>query len=282
MQDDSDLQRKSFFEGGKFTWKKSESEVWTALLASVDSKPAGRSRHLNISTSGWILAASFALLLSISSFLRIYTTTIQTAPGEHLLALLPDGSTVELNAQSTLKYQPYWWRIQRKIDFEGEGFFNVEKGRKFSVVSAKGQTEVLGTTFNIFSRDEAYSVTCLTGKVRVTSLTLNEVILNPNSKANIKHGGKIEVQRNIETFPEISWKKNIFLFTATPLYDVFAEIERQYGIDIAMEINQNVLYSGNFNREQNVEEILSYICPALGLKYIRKSAKSYLIITEDE
>lgn len=277
-----DQQSKAFFKGGKFHWKKSEAEVWAQLEARIDAQPKGRSLVIHFSLTKWAVAASILVIFALGSFFRFYSITIETPVGQHLTAELPDHSKVNLNAQSTLTYHPYWWKINRLVKLQGEGFFEVEKGRKFTVKSTKGITQVLGTSFNIFARDEVYKVTCITGSVKVKSRLGYETILKPGSKAEIQANGEIKVETNIETFPEISWKKNIFLFTATPVLQVFSEIERQYGVHIETNISDDSLYSGNFTKDQNVEEILEYVCPALGLKYNRMSAGKYLITKEDE
>jgi hypothetical protein len=168
------------------------------------------------------------------------------------------------------------------VKLEGEGFFEVKKGSQFTVNSAKGITRVIGTSFNIFARDAIYKVTCITGSVKVKSRAGFEAILKPGSKAEILSNGKINVLTGIETFPEISWKTNVFLFTASPVRDVFKEIERQYGVNFETNIDDFSLYTGNFTKDQNVEEILEYVCPAMGLKYIRKSTGQYLIIRDNE
>jgi len=72
------------------------------------------------------------------------------------------------------------------------------------------------------------------------------------------------------------------LFTASPVHLVFAEIERQYGVKIQAPVGNSSLYTGNFSKDQGVEEVLNYVCPALGLKYIRKTAVEYLISYENE
>jgi len=141
---------------------------------------------------------------------------------------------------------------------------------------------VLGTSFNIYARELDYKVTCITGSVKVKSVTGFETILKPNSKAEIQADGKIKVVTDIDAFPEISWKKNIFLFTASPVLQVFSEIERQYGVKIETRISDSALYTGNFTKDQNVEEILEYVCPALGLKYNLLSEGKYLISKVDE
>jgi ferric-dicitrate binding protein FerR (iron transport regulator) len=277
-----DRQSKAFFSGGTFQWKKSEAEIWSALEGRIDSMPKGRLLIFKSAFTKWAVAASILILISAGSFLRFYSVSIQTPEGQHTIALLPDQSKVDLNAQSKLTYYPYWWKISRIVKLEGEAFFEVQKGKKFKVISIKGNTQVVGTSFNIFAREEIYKVTCVTGSVRVRSRAGFEALLKPNSKAEIQPGGKINVLENIETYPEISWKRNVFLFTASPVFQVFREIERQYGVHIETKIDDYSLYTGNFTKDQNVEEILEYVCPAMNLKYIRKSAGEYLIIPKDE
>jgi len=280
--DAADRQSKAFFSGGTFRWKKSEAEIWSILEGKIEAQPKGRSLIFNFTLTKWAVAASILILFATGSFLRFYSVSVQTPEGQHTIALLPDQSKVDLNAQSKLTYYPFWWKITRLVKLEGEGFFEVQKGKKFTVVSSKGSTRVVGTSFNIFAREEIYKVTCVTGSVKVKSRAGFEAILKPNSKAEIQPGGKINVSENIETYPEISWKRNIFLFTASPAFQVFREIERQYGVHIETKIDDYSLYTGNFTKDQNVEEILEYVCPALDLKYIRKSAGEYLIIRKDE
>lgn len=277
-----DKQSKAFFSGGTFRWKKSQDDVWATIEARIDAQPKGRSLVMNITRSKWAVAAGIVVILSMVSFLRFYSVTVETIAGQHLAAKLPDHSKASLNAQTTLKYYPYWWKIKRIVKLDGEAFFEVEKGKKFAVISQRGTTQVLGTSFNIFSRAEIYKVTCITGSVKVKSTKGFEAILKPNGKAEIKSDGKIDVLTDIETFPEISWRKNIFLFTASPVLQVFHEIERQYGVKIVAQPDNYSLYTGNFSKEQSVEETLSYVCPALGLKYAKNSAGAYLITKDDE
>jgi transmembrane sensor len=276
-----DSQSKRFFSGGKFYWSKSNTSVWEELDSFVIQHPARKVRF-DFRIIQWVAAAVLVLFLGIPGLMRFYSKTIMTQAGSHLAMNLPDGSTVDLNAQSTLTFNPYWWQFERNVAFEGEGFFEVKKGKKFSVTSRLGTTQVMGTSFNIYSRGEIYRVTCISGSVKVVSNSKNEVILKPNSKANVNPDGHITLIKDIETLPEISWKDNMFLFTAVPIKDVFTEIERQYGITIESRINNYTLYSGNFSKNQKVEEVLGYICPALGNKFIRKSDKVYSIIPDEQ
>ncbi|PTN03789.1 FecR family protein [Mangrovibacterium marinum] len=268
-----DNHSKSFFSGGTFRWGKSQDQIRTELLHKIADAPIVR----RLPVARLSIAATIIVLAAVTSFLRFYSTTITVPAGKHQTAMLPDGSQVELNAESELTYYPLWWTFQRTLKFEGEGFFKVEKGKTFSVSSALGTTQVLGTSFNIFSREEVYRVTCVTGKVRVGNSPDNQVILLPNHQAEILENGQIRLNKQVDLTTEITWKNNIFLFTATPIRQVFKEIERQYAVTIELEANTHDLYTGNFNRTSKIEEVLSFVCPAAGLKFEKKSANVYLI-----
>ncbi|MFC2132748.1 FecR domain-containing protein [Bacteroidota bacterium] len=133
-----------FFSKAGIEYKASKEEIWEKLSSKLDKNP-DKKIILKPYRLFFRVAAIFLVLISITAFLRFYTKTIVCPKGEHISALLPDNSLVELNAQSTLKYNPLWWPLSRQVNFEGEGFFNVAKGEKFKVSSEIGTTIVLGT-----------------------------------------------------------------------------------------------------------------------------------------
>jgi transmembrane sensor len=276
----TDRQSKAFFTGGSFFWSKSQEKIWSEMESRLSDRTKERNISLNRYT--WAIAAGILLLVGLGSFFRFYSVTIESPAGIHKTALLPDGSKFELNAVSSIRYHPFFLKLNREVILSGEAHFEVTHGKKFAVLSVKGKTEVLGTTFNIYARGNSYQVTCLTGRVKVTSLTRKVVVLHPETRAEILNNGEIQVSEKIDTFPVISWRNNIFLFTAKPVKEVFSEIERQYNITIHSNVYEYVRYTGNFTKEQNVEEILGYICPALDLTYTRKSTDVYNITRANE
>jgi len=265
------------FSGAKVEWGKSKELIWENNFDQLFQETRGKTIQLSTRIIKLSLAASFLILVGIGSFGWFYSKTIVSPQGSHLTVSLPDGSTVELNAESTIKFHPYRWPVARNVQLEGEGFFEVQKGKKFIVKSQLGETSVLGTSFNIYSRDETYRVLCLTGKVGVEATSKESVILNPNQEVIIKSGKLFK--RNDNVLPEntISWRFNQFLYTAAPFNEVIREIERQYGISISTSENLNGLISCNFQKGPDVEEILSVVCKPLGYKFIKASEEKYLI-----
>ncbi len=277
-----DSKSKAFFKNGRFEWKKSEQDIWAEIEGKIEGTAPGRHVKINMRTISYSLAAIFLLLIGTGFFFRYYSKTVSTPRGEHCEVVLPCGSNVSLNAESELTYYPLWWRIERKMKFEGEGLFNVEAGKTFIVSSKLGTTKVMGTSFNIFARNNVYEVTCVTGKVKVSTPAKHESILLPNTKAVVTYKGEIKIIKQVETTNEISWKDQLFMFTATPVNLVFEEIERQYGVNIDLQVDPTLSYTGNFSKDQKVEEILGYICPALGLQISKKSPGTYVIISGSE
>ncbi len=224
------------------------------------------------------MAAGLALLIGMSALIGFYTKTVNVPAGQHLEVYLPDNSNVMLNAQSTLSYKPLLWKISRTVKFEGEAWFDVVKGKQFEITSGKGKTIVLGTTFNIYSSDSDYQVTCISGKVKVLEISgTREATLDPGQQAAINADGDFAIQSDIDTELTISWLNNKFSFTSVPLVKVFEEIGRQYGVKISIPAGLERTYTGTFAKDSSVENVLNLVCRPFDLNFTRKSDNEYSI-----
>jgi transmembrane sensor len=257
----------------------SKDEVWDNLLQQIEGSKSG---NLNVVRKRPFyrlsLVASLLLLIGIAGFMKFYTKTVYTPAGQHLTLCLPDSSLIELNAKSSVGYHPYWFRLSRTVTLNGEAFFKVISGNRFKVISEKGETTVLGTSFNIYSRNNEYSVTCFTGKVRVVSKGKSErVLLNPNEQAFINKDGFLRFVREVNTQTIKSWRDNMFVFTGSPINSVLQEIERQYNIKIIFKADTNLTYTGNFSKLLSEKEVLNLVCTSLGLTFEARSGMEFLV-----
>jgi ferric-dicitrate binding protein FerR (iron transport regulator) len=267
-----------FFSKGKIVWDKPEAKIWDELLAKTQKTVPVKTVSLVPRVLKYSAAAVLFLLVGLGAVTLLYHKTIESLPGEHITAQLPDGSAIEMNAGSYVKYYPFQWPFERKVVFEGEGFFSVQKGKKFEVESANGSTQVLGTTFNIYSRDGKYRVTCLTGRVKVVSKADESVVLEPDSHAEIEEG-KLILNKNYKTEKALGWKNNQFFFAGTPLKEVIDEIERQYGVTIKMQAGLSERnFVGNFQRKYNVEEVLDFVCKTMQIEFVKQSENVFLVV----
>jgi ferric-dicitrate binding protein FerR (iron transport regulator) len=267
-----------FFRETEIPYKETREEIWAKLEEKLDSVPRRKIFDFRTYRLQLGMAAGILLLAGTFSLLRFYTDTVVCPAGRHLSYVFPDGSSVEMNADSKLSFKPLWWRVTRQLNFTGEGHFRVEKGGKFEVVSDFGRTEVLGTSFNIYSRDDEYKVTCFTGKVRVVSFSSKEAILSPDYEASIDAGGNIAIRKDIDTKVVQAWLKNRFNFTARPLVMVLNEIGRQFDVIITSKATLDYSYTGYFSKDKPLEEVLALVCKPFGLTFVRISAKEYEIL----
>ncbi len=278
----SDLESSNFFEKVELPFEKSKEEIWDIISDKID-EPVVESPKVKVISLSWVkimAAAMVFLLVGTTSFLRFYSIGINNPRGAHLSHILPDGSMVELNAESSLSYHPYWWSFKRELIFEGEAFFEVEKGQRFSIISKNGITEVLGTSFNVFARDANYKVFCKTGRVRVSSTKSNvEMVINPGEMAVINNQLKQGQVQNIKEEQIIGWKSNKFSFTSEPLQMVINELERQYNVNIHMQKNipSDLIYTGLFTKSTSVESSLNFICKSFNLNFTQDKKEGYII-----
>jgi len=235
-------------------------------------------RLTHVAVSGKQVAVDFTLFLKIAaSFLILALTAylvynqqhvdLITSKGEHRLITLPDHSTVLLNAGSSLHYNTLLFPILRKVYFDGEGFFTVEKGNQFTVISEGGTVQVLGTQFNVMSRAHVYEVACLEGKVNVRNRrNTSEVLLTPGLQTSLSND---EVKQPYLVKDEtISWKNGEFFFDSAPLSDVLNTLSLQYNITVEIDVeNPSTRHYTGYFTNHNLEESLKLICLPLGLEY---------------
>ncbi len=210
------------------------------------------------------VAASFLILVSIFLPGSNSSEILSTPYASTLDHTLPDNSIVTINADSKLEYTPRSFLEQRSIELEGEAYFNVEKGSAFVVTTPDIKVEVLGTSFNVFSRDGYAEVFCETGKVRVSQKsTSSSIVLSPGESAVLDSN----VLSKKKTLLSKEWHKGEFKFDNAPLDLVLEELKRQYKIDIIIpEDLEDMPYTGFFEKE-NLEKALQSILWPLSLNY---------------
>lgn len=253
---------------------KSKNIVWPLVASQLTMKGQV------ILMSTWLkMAASVALVFISGYFLYVAQyVEVSTARAQQSEITLPDGSIVSLNAQSCIGYNRLSWRIERKLHFEGEGFFQVKKGSKFSVYSKSGITQVLGTSFNIYARGNEYKVSCTSGKVQVKFANNNLQLLTPGLETS-NSTGAFDPKR-FEEIKTLAWQKGEFYFESALLKDVFKTIERQYNISLDYQnIDEYRRYTGFFTN-RDIDETLKVVCLPMGLNYTLIDAKNIKIFKE--
>lgn len=222
-----------------------------------------KAKVINLKPVVYVISVAASIALIIGIFFNEITYTAQ--PGKQLSIVLPDGSSVDLNAVSTLTHERFFWSQNREITLSGEAYFKVVSGSNFTVITKSGKVEVLGTQFNVKDRSNEFQVGCYEGKVRVsTQQDTQQKIIQKGEGVSLK-GKKLIEETILDTEP--LWKKGESIFNTVPLANVLDELERQYNISFKRErIDQNQLFTGGFNNKDLNIALESVLVP-MGINY---------------
>lgn len=194
--------------------------------------------------SPWLvrIAAVLVIALGLTFFFYTSNTTTQVAQtGERTEFLLPDNSTVMLNAGSQAEYKSWNWNKKRSLDLNGEAYFKVAKGKTFDVNTPLGKVTVVGTQFNVKSRNNRFDVTCFEGKVKVT-YNGKEQFLTPGKSVSFESGTAIETPQTSAQQP--GWINHEVAFNKEKPENVISELERQYNVKIELKSTLSKTFSG--------------------------------------
>ena len=234
-----------------------KAALWARIQAHIQEETpvrSIRSRRRNL-VYGLSAAAAIVLLLAFFFLWPSGLERYQTPMAENLELRLPDQSVVRMNADSRLAYNGKNWSQERKVELEGEAFFQVAPGESFVVETSQGAVEVLGTAFNVYARRADFSVSCQEGRVAVRSISGQEVILYPGDAVELNNG---EWQSSkIDPEQVAVWCEGRFTYEGAPVEVILDEIERQYNVQIQFpeDIAREEL-TMRFDRNQPLEETL--------------------------
>ena len=219
------------------------------------------------------------LIISLGLFYFVNnpsSKTFNTQYSENKTITLPDNSIVNLNEFSNLQYQTKKWKENRNLQLDGEAFFDVEKGSRFSVNTSYGTISVLGTEFNVLSRDSIFKVSCYEGLVQVT---YNQKTIKLPAGSEFTLSNIFEEKTNI-FLATPQWLDNKSVFERILLNDVVNELEKQYKVSVTTSLkNKDVYFTGAFSNN-NLESALKAITQPFNLTYNIKN-KTEIIISDE-
>lgn len=245
-----------------------ERNIYNAILLSTNTVRHTQydfRRHYRIQLLR--IAAVVTLLLSVAfgcfyfmlgdRIVPLYSLTVPAGNSNTLL--LPDGTKVWLNAESTIKYPSSFLGLQRNIEIEGEAYLEVahNRWRPFIVNTPNGKIKVLGTKFYLSSTNEEkdFMVSLIEGSVKISSGN-KSATLKPGYRAQFKDGEfKQSVIRTLES--EL-WKDGIYYFKDKSFDELMEGFEKCFGVKICIdrEIQSSEHYTGKFYRYNGVQHAL--------------------------
>ena len=269
------------------------------VIDSVDSKIAyaqiakriqnRKSTSLFILTLSRIAAILFIPLLIATIWLYNQPKTpvislpfamqeINSPPGIRSKIVLPDGSSVWLNAGSSLKFRVPFDSFSRDVALTGEAFFDVKKNpdAPFIVQSGTARVKVYGTRFNCkaFSDENKIEVVLEEGKVSLNTGGADKVIekiMKPGDRAVIDRSDNQTNITNEKIEKYIAWHDGKLVFDETPMQEVAIQLSRWYGVEVVIDDPKIMKYriTTTFDNESlhQVLELLRISSP-IDIQYI--------------
>jgi transmembrane sensor len=281
------LQSISFRED--FPSSEKEQASFESIMALM--KPAEKEVPVRrIKRAGWWMAAAVlaGVLLTIGLWQKDAgqrSLTHNTNYGETRSIQLPDGSTVTLNANSSLQYKNRWNKEEvREVWLKGEGYFNVkhlnqqgpvQPGERFKVHTDNILIEVMGTSFDVRERRGITEIVLESGTVKLVfrNPAHGQLIMKPGDVV-VYDPLKGRVEKDTTSAENYSaWKKNKLVLRNPTVSDIARYLEDNFGYKIVLEDQQMgskviegpILYN-------SLDDALFILSTVLNTKVIKKDS----------
>lgn len=219
--------------------------------------------------------------LSQKGLVSVSYTEVVVARGERSKVVLPDGSLVLLNSESRLKFPASFHGSKRKVELEGEAYFEVRHNanRPFIVHSADLDVEVLGTRFNLCNYpDEDRIETYLeSGRIKIAlpgMIEKDKLILNPSEAFQYNRSTGEQQKLTCADTHLTDWTRGILTIRGETIEQLSKKLERRFNVSIHFRDNQvkQHTYSGSIS-DQDLNIILEAMSFTSSLSFERKDDK---------
>ena len=255
---------------------KDKDAVFDELLVKIEGESNSRKRVQKL-VSGpsyrLVISAAASVIVIFLLHLFISEKTVENTFAENTAFRLPDNSRVVLSENSTVGYSPYWWK--REVKLQGEAYFEVEKGEKFTVKTPAGKISVLGTRFQVSEVEDGLIVKCFEGKVKLSNKETEQIVEAGNALA-YRPGNMAELAPLHIEYPQLAYFNGTF--SKENLTKVLTELETFFNVRIQTGSPTERYFSGKLETA-NAETAVRIICRSLNLDYTFIT-KDQIIINE--
>jgi ferric-dicitrate binding protein FerR (iron transport regulator) len=222
------------------------------------------------------IAAAFILLAGLIYWQTRPTVVVMeevVASARQELSL-PDGSRLDMQAGSLLRYNKAGWEENRSIYFEGKAYFDITEGKRFDIELRQGQVRILGTRFDILELGDSLLVNCYEGRVQVESggeqtiLTAGLTVIALPGSAMIKDSTALSQPLWLSDFVELN---NI------PLSSAIKQLEEIYQIEISGDYEEKMLTRAAFPTN-DLDVALQQVLGSFSITYTIDSSGNVIVV----
>jgi transmembrane sensor len=320
--------------------RSSKPDVTTAAVIKNDVAPGGNKALLTLAdgstivldnaANGVVAEEGSATVVKLKNGQLVYKTdkeqaagkagevaynTLSTPKGGEYKIVLPDGSEVWLNAESSITYPTTFNAKERKVQVTGEAYFEVAKlvtaneGKRVpflvDIYSRKapkgnglpptggargglmGQVQVLGTHFNINAYDDekAVKTTLLEGKVKVVKREMangkeDSITLKPGEQAVVEPHSPLAINHSPSVGQVMAWKNGVFHFENADIQTVMRQLSRWYDVEVVYkrDIEKDDPLHFEVKRNTNLSDVLKVLNLAGGAKFSIDDEKKIIVL----
>lgn len=298
-------ENRNYFEAFKDVWSLTdflldeENIDVEAALESVNQKIESAEAETKTVQMPWLrrnyksvsgIAAAMIIALFIGFMVRNPFNSMVTYAynGENEATyILPDGTLVNFDDESTLSHPKHFAQSERSVNFDGVAFFSVTKTEAYPFVlhCNNMDVEVLGTSFLLNAEKDAerYTLDLYSGKVKMTSFdekgnTLSQLEVNPGERGVLNVAeGQLKTMTYAEVKEEELKTDHVLDFNNVSLITIVETVEYIYSVEVVLpEAYASEKVTMRFSDEDSVDEVVETIATLFGLE-VSKTDKTYTI-----
>ena len=258
-------------------------EGLSRLKSKIRKDQVPVAKEVKLGRRFWLTRVAAAAILLVGSFFvwdtfnpaNQFITTQENIQEVHLA----DNTEVMVNRGSDLEYPETFSQNKRKVNLQGEAFFNVAKNpdQPFMIQTGNIKVEVLGTSFNIrdYDNEDMTEITVRSGKVKVTTLNgEKEWILEANDQLRLDKKESTYVEESNVKLNALAWFNGKVSFQDEKMSRVKEVLEHVYNVEIEFT-NSALLKCDGYNvtrdlKKAPITEVLEALRVAFNMDAVEK------------
>jgi len=176
-----------------------------------------------------------------------------------------DGTSVELNSNSTLHFSTSTTSKERIVNLIGEAFFDVthNKNRPFIVQSSDLKIKVLGTAFNVsnYIENGYTSATLIEGSINVSNPQGENKTITPGNQVKLFHNKNIIIVSKVNTQKTTSWTTNRMIFENETLENITTKLNSWNKVTFVFKDKKikKLKFTGTLKKANNIAHFLQML-----------------------
>lgn len=252
----TNAENRKYYQQFKLIWEESKKlepqhvvdtdEAWSRLMNRVEQEEQQTAhdvpaRSIPLWSPRSLMRVAAMLVLMVGAGWLIYTVTdnggqMTVASADKVLKhVLPDGTTVTLNKNSSIAYASTFEGKTRNVKLTGEAFFDVtpNKQKPFIIDAGNSSITVVGTSFNVKNRKDITEVIVESGIVEVAKKQ-KAVRLMPGQKATVTAESEAPVMEETTDVLYNYYRTGEFVCNGISLYKLIPILNEAYNTHIEL------------------------------------------------